>query len=60
MSECQEIALALLPSFQHWYATCFMPARFAAIREFVRMKMPDESQIVRDHVIVELAVLVNA
>ncbi len=41
MTECEEVALALMPSFAHWIGA--LPVKKAAVREFVRQQMIDES-----------------
>lgn len=48
MTECEEVALAMVPSFMHWIGT--LPIKRVAVHEFVRQQMLDESETVRQGV----------
>ncbi|TSP14047.1 hypothetical protein [Cupriavidus campinensis] len=46
MSECDEVAEAMLPRFMRWVRACAENRSMDAARIFVRSQMPDESSAI--------------
>lgn len=50
MSECEEVAQAMLGDYLSWLEYTDSPKDFRSARDFVRCKMPDESTVIQDNV----------